>query len=83
MMQLMKIICGWAGWDGKNPEVDEQGRGMGVESLSLVLILNHEDRKSGVKFVGPKMGYGEGRWGDIGKSLGGFTEDLMKIVDGK
>ena len=31
MMQLMKIICGWAGWDGKNPEVDEQGRGMGVE----------------------------------------------------
>lgn len=83
MMSLMKIICGLAKFDGKNPELDAEGRQLSLESLSVVIILNHEDKKSGLKFVRPKMGYGEGRWDEIVKSLGAFTEDLMKIVDGK
>jgi hypothetical protein len=83
MMSLIKNICGLAKFDGKNPELDAEGRQMSVESLSMVLILNHEDKKSGIKFVRPKMCYGEGRWDEIAKSLAAFTEDLMKIVDGK
>jgi hypothetical protein len=83
MMSLMKIMCGLAKFDGKNPELDAEGRQLSLESLSVVIILNHEDKKSGLKFVRPKMGYGEGRWDGIVKSLGAFTEDLMKIVDGK